>query len=356
MAILNAWQRIDRVISGKPFGDAKDGDTTISSDPNTRTTATANAASPNATLGAGSLADGDLFVIHQDSSTGVGNWEYNMVVSGGGTTSIVCQQDFHNTYIAGASVIKIPRYGTVTLGSWSVTEITFVVAKTAISGNGTLSGAGTGFGGGNHNIYSKAGNGGGNGGTGGGGGTRETPGGGGGGGGGAAAGATGAGNGSNPGGAQTGSTDLITFQKGGGGGGGGGGFSDPGSSTNGAAGGNVVWLISKSVDISSASIVMSGATASNPTQGDGGSGGGGGAGVVGICAVDVVMGTNKAVSLAGSGGTGGQAGGNGGAGIITVHHSGTVSGTSNPSYTDISDATFIEALPSGGDPSYSFLM
>jgi hypothetical protein len=348
MANLASWQKITRVLPGQPFGDKKDGNATISSDPNTRTTAVATINTTGATLGAGSLANGDIFAIHQDSGAGVGQWEFNMVVSGGGTTSIVCKRAFHYEYVAGASVIKIPRYDVVTLGSWTVSEITFIVAKTSIAGSGTLNGTGTGFGGGNQNIYTKAGGGGGNGGTGGGGGTRETPGGGGGGGGGGANGTTGAGNGSNPGGGQTGSTDLITFQKGGGGGGGGGGFSDPGSSTNGANGGNVLWLISKSVDISSVSIVMSGNNAVSPSNSDGGSGGGGGAGCIGICAMIVILGTNKAVALGGNGGTNGQHGGNGGIGNIAVHHSGVVTGTTNPTFTDITDANLIEKSFLGG--------
>jgi hypothetical protein len=71
MATLNSWQKLDRVISGKPFGSGVDGSATISSDPNTRDTCTGTATSTTLTTGGSTFANGDVLLIHQTQSATV---------------------------------------------------------------------------------------------------------------------------------------------------------------------------------------------------------------------------------------------------------------------------------------------
>ena len=87
----------------------------------------------------------------------------------------------------------------------------------------------------------------------------------------------------------------------------------------------------------------------NGTSGtDVNSSGGGGGGAGGSCLIAcqvATLGTNVITATAGTGGASGGAGGNGGngsVGRIAIHHSGTVTGTTNPTFTDVSDGSLTE--------------
>ena len=370
MAVLNDWQKITRVISGKPFGDGSGGDATISSDPNTRATITASASGNTATLGSAILSNGDVFMAHQTQGSGAGTWEINKVVSGGGTTSVVCMKNFVNTFGTGAQAIKIPMYSTATISSYiptpwngSVGGIDVICGSVAITGSGTITLTGKGFDGGNgaspdgataYQGESTTGAGGqattqnGMGG----GGSKKMAGdycSGGGGGGHAAAGTIGVdgtgGNGASLQGAaggSGGSADLVTLVFGGAGGG------CAAGSGSGAAGGNsggIMILVGKAVTLSDATINILGAAGATGGASSGGAGGGaGGAGLI-MCQT-ATLGTNKFVATQGAAGAAGGAnhgaGGAGSVGRIAVHHSGTVTGTTTPTFTDVSDPTLKE--------------
>lgn len=105
------------VLPGRPFGRGTV-QSTISSDPNTRTYATSSGA--NITLGSAILSNGDLAVIHQSyGASGISdpNWEPFVVSSGGGTTSIVAESALSRTYSSGAQVLKVPEYLDLTVNS-----------------------------------------------------------------------------------------------------------------------------------------------------------------------------------------------------------------------------------------------
>jgi len=374
MAILNSWQKLDRVLPGTPFGNGSAGNVTISSDPNTRATASGSATSTSLTIGSAILSNGDVFVIHQTQGTGVTQWEINRASSGGGTTSITCQTALQYTYGAGAQVIKFPLNDAVTLGNFTQTSwdgstggVTVVCGKTSIGGSGTVTlsgnngatsgsgssdaagGIGRGFNGGNGRYGSAASQGVGTGGAGagskaangnGGGGGNSAGGDGGGGGGNSAAGgnADSANGNGGAGGAAVGAADLTTMSIGGGGGGSRRDGTGAGERGGGGAGGGIIILISKAIDISSATITANGGNAGGTYWGGGG--GAGGSGLI-VCKT-AVLGTNKITATAGAAVT---HGGNGSVGRIAVHHSGAVTGTTNPTFTDQSDPALIETNP-----------
>jgi hypothetical protein len=104
-------------MPGRPFGRGT-AQSTITSDPNTRTYATSSGA--NITLGSAILSNGDLAAIHQTyGAAGIydPNWEPFIVSSGGGTTSIVAEASLSRTYGTGAQVVKVPEYLDLTIGS-----------------------------------------------------------------------------------------------------------------------------------------------------------------------------------------------------------------------------------------------
>lgn len=413
MAILNDWQKVSRVIPGKPFGDGADGDATISATPNTRTTAAGNSGSTTLTLDSAILSNGDLVLIHQTRGTGVGQWEINQVLSGGGTTSITLKKPLQYTYIVSgnsqAQVIKVPRYKALTVNAHAMTNwngstggIEVILAQTSITvsgaltgkgGNGSVSGGdgagGTGagfaggkgrqgqqsgdYGGGNPGASAMPGSGAANGNGGGAGKASGSSNNGGGGGGGASySGSNGGTSGSavsgyawlGQGGIGFSAADFTSFTLGGGGGGAGNGATESMGAGGGGAGGGIFILISKTVILNS-TITTSGGHGANGWRAGGGGAGGG---TLLICQ-DATLGTNNIVSdygggglCGGSGGEGshysagegasgtpgdGGNGGNGRKGIIAVHHSGTVTGTTNPTaYTQL-DPSLVEATAGG---------
>lgn len=348
MGVLNTWQRLDRVLSGKPFGDGSAGSATISSDPNTRATITGTATQTTSTIGSAILSNGDVVLIHQSQGTGHGQWEFNRVASGGGGTSITWQTALKYTYGTGAQVIKIPMYTTATVNAHSPTAwngttggIEIIVARTSITVSGALSGNGKGFVGGSPSGDpgpSSAGEG-----------ANANP-------GSAATGAgqgvSGAGPGSGGGygtdgidtlssgkqGLTYGSADLSAIDFGGGGSG---GTSNPQPGGSGGASGSPLVLISDSITLS-AGVTANGANATGGGGGKRGNGGGSGSAILMICRI-ATLGSNNATATKGTGSTGDVNGGDGGAGRIAVHHFGTVTGTTNPTFTDVSDTTLIES-------------
>lgn len=382
MALLNSWQKISRVYTGKPFGTSADGNATLSSSPS-RATVTGSASSPNATLGSAILSNGDVFAIHQTRGTGAGQWEFNRVLSGGGTTSIVCYKDLHYSYVSGAQVIKIPMYAIATLNSYTVTAwngstggVDFICAGIRITGTGTLSFNGSNGASGGDNTAGATGGGfyGGRtdhqnpsqsycgegtagpsaaqnaaNGNGGGGASSSGPSGGGAGSGGGNA---NAGGGSYPG-ASASSADLITMNLGGGGGGGTNDGSEGGSPTgSGASGGAILVLIAPEIDVSGMTLIKldGGAGGNAQTQAGEQSAGGGGAG--GCCLLmcaKATLGTNKITASGGLGGinttSGIRYGGNGSDGVIAVHYSNSYTGTTTPTLNAYFDPSLRNQSP-----------
>lgn len=350
MAVLNAWQRVDRVLGGKPFGDGLDGDVTLSSNPNTYATVTGNSGQKVVTVGSASFSNGDLVLLHQTQRTNAGQWEFNLVESGGGTTSLTLKANLQNTYLQGAQIIKVPRYKNVTLSGYTIPAwngtiqgISVIVAN-SITGGG-ITGNGKGFRGGASMSYSGEGtngpmvNGGGINGNGGasgrsvanndragGGGGHATTGGT----------TTAPGGGGGAGGQPVGTVDLTSFNLGGGGGGGNNDYAPDGAGT-GAPGGASLMLIAKTVTLNSA-ITLNGNVGSY-VYGIWGGCGAGGAGL--ITAQDVILGSNLLSSL------GGNQGAVGSPGRIAIHHSGTVTGTSNPTFYDQLDQSLKESGNTG---------
>lgn len=379
---LNPWQRIDRVIPGKPFGDGIDGDYNSSTIPTmTYRSCSGSSGSTTLTLTSAGFSNGDLILIHQTRGTGAGQWEINKVVSGGGTTSLTLDKALQYTYTdSGASqaqAVKIPRYTDVTVPSgatWTVPSwngdtggILVLAAKGTVTPTGTISASGKGYrGGGIPGSASSGEQGEGTSGAGGtasqsangsgggaglvGSGSRA----GGGGGGNGATGSTGglhSGNGQpGAGGSTAGAADLTSIAFGGGGGSGAGDSNDAG--TAGGGGGGIVMIFAKSIT-EPGSIVATGQTPSNTIES--GAPGGGAGGSVLLVVETATLGTNKITALAGSGAISSNTGdgGNGGTGRIAVHHSGAVTGTTSPTFYDNQDPTLVESA--GGIFFHNFL-
>jgi len=366
MGVLNAWQKIDRVVSGKPFGDGSDGDYSSSTIPTlTKDSCSGTAASTTLTTSGSTFANDDVLLIHQTRGTGAGQWEINKVASGGGTTSLTLQEALHYTFTdSGASqaqAIKILQYKNVSVssGTWSVptwnsnvggifviaVKDTMTLANTipvnggAGSKSSTVGGGGGsagGFVGGgvnfNVNAYCGEGTGGattikttanGNGGGGadhGGGDVAGN-------GGGHAISGTGGG-----GGGISGAADLTTMTFGGAGGGCTQDYQPDGAQGGGGSGGIII-LIAKNVVTSSALITCNGG--SGGTNGRSGGAGAGGSILV-VCETGT-LGTDKLKALAGSAGIASSVG------RIAVHHSGTVTGTTTPTFTDVEDSSLKES-------------
>jgi hypothetical protein len=394
MANLGEYQKITRVLPGFPFGDGKDGALTISGDTSqsvANASCSGSATSTTLTLGAAStFANGDVVLIHQTRGTGVGQWEINKIGSGAGGTTLTLSTALNYTFTdSGASqaqVYTVPRYTTVTVNSgktWSPNQawdqniggiLTFA-AKVSATITGNISASAVGFlkgsssaedqtyghqgegtiGAGDTNSKDANGNGGGGGekesGT-----SNAKNASGGGGGGYALAGTTGptqAGSDNPQAGAKAGgtggsavdATDLTTMNFGGGGGAGGTGQGG-GNNDAGGNGAGIIIAFVKVYTVTGDVSVNGGAAQDTYDLG----GGGGGAG--GSCLIQcntATLGTAKITAAAGAGGAQNLYGGGGGAGSvgrIAIHHSGTVSGTTNPTFGDTTDATLVE-VPSG---------
>lgn len=391
MAVLNTWQRIDRVVSGKPFGDGSDGAYSENSAPSiTKQSCSGAADQADLTIASGAFSDGDVVLIHQSRGTGVGQWEINKVSSGGGTTTLTMQVNLKYTYAdSGASqaqVCNIPQYSSVTVPvsqTWTPADWnqnvggifpiacsgTMTIAGTLeldggngsseVAVNNTGRGTGGGFYGGNaayeanpaasqgegtvgagSESQSANGNGGGGGGDGAG------SGGPGGGGGNGAAGSNGSGNALGTGGAADGSADLTDYVLGGGGGGG--GETPTNKAGGGASGAGGIFLFVKDLATITGGISLDGGAGGSTTSGQAGGGGAGGSCLIACETADV--GSSKVTASAGGGGTGANSSSNGGAGgvgRVAVHYATSVAGTSTPAATETLNADLLEAVEGG---------
>ena len=380
MANLNSWQRIDRVIAGKPFGDGVDGDYNSSTIPTmTYRSCSGSASSTTLTLTSAGFSNGDLILIHQTRGTGAGQWEINKVVGGGGTTSLTLDKALQYTYTdSGASqaqAVKILRYNNVTCpsGTWTVPSwngdtggILVLAARWTVTINGVIDGSGAnggvandpgggtgGFAGGQgldatptFDSYCGEGTAGGsfqtnsaNGNGGGGGRMTGAPGsaGGGGGGNGAAGGNGSANNGvGGTGGSTAGSADLTNMVFGGAGGGG--ARESVNNTGSGGAGGKIIFLIGKTISVGNSFMANGGVGGNEPsTSADGGSGAGGS--ILLVCSSS----TLGSSLLTATGGAAGGAGGAGGAGRIALHYFSSYSGSTNPTLYANQDPTLVES-------------
>lgn len=356
---LYAWQKIDRVLTGSSFGDGASGSATISSDPNTRATATGTASSASVTAGSTSFANGDLVLLHQTQGTGAGQWEINRVSSGGGTTSLTMQIALQYTYGTGAQIIKVPRYTTATVSAHSVTAwngttggIEVLAANTSVTISGALNAASVGFRGEKTEINenqngiqgesqsgtgtrSRSANG-----TGGGGGTYVSADrkGGGAGGGNATAGENGQTKDLSLGGLSgtTTNNDDLSSMTFGGAGGQGAYYGQSAAISQAGNSGGIVVIFAKSFTNSS-SVSVNGETGTNAAAATGGGGSGAGGNILIVCET-ASLGTNTLTAAGGSRtveDSNNGYGGAGGNGRIAIHHSGTVTGSTNPTFYDI---------------------
>lgn len=395
MANLSEWQKLTRVSMGLPFGNGSNGSYSSATVPTmTRDSFSGTINQVTIVTSGATFSNGDILLLHQSRGTGVGQWEVNKVVSGGGTPTLTLLKQLKYTYTdSGASqaqAIKISQYVNVTVqaGTWGVPSwngdtggiLVFAVKGTLTitgtistnGGNGGTTGnvengqVAGGIGGGFYGGYAyvrknSAGHGGQGEGTVGGGDNQanEANGSGGGGGetltehdvgGGAGGGNADAGTGGGgtnggtggTGGTSAGSSDLITMVFGGGGGGGSSNTTTTGNNGSGGSGGGIVIIFVKNIVTIVGAITANGGLAGNTGEGVSWSRGGDGAGGSILIVTSIAsIGTNR---ITAAGGTNGNAGS---AGRIAVHHSGTVTGTSNPSFSDVTDGTLVEASYSG---------
>ena len=383
MATLSSWQKITRVLPGMPFGDGREGAYSSASAPSLTVQSCSGTSGTNTlTLAVGAFANGDVIKIVQMRGTGVGQYEINKITSGGGTTSLTLDKNLQYTYTdSGASqaqVFKMLMYTSITVqaGTWNITgwdENTNgclpLVARVGTTITGTINGDGLGFlgalgvtGTNEHGHQgegtaatrggsSEAANGNGAGGADdGNGGNRAA---GGGGGGNALAGATGSnsptGTTGGTGGEAKGSADLTNMVLGGGGGGGGSAVPTTTFGTDKGAGGDggaIVVFFTKDITITGG-ITVDGANGTTGARDGCGGGGGGAGGSVLIVCQTATLGSSLITATGGVGAAeggfpDGLIGGTGSVGRIAVHHSGTVTGTTSPAFTDVSDPTLIE--------------
>ena len=361
MAVLNAWQKVGRVLGGQDFGDGIGGAYTISSDSNVRATITGTATQMTGTAGSTAFSNGDLVMLHQTQGAGAGQWEINMIASGGGTTSLTFVVANYYTYGTGAQIIKVSRYSTLTISAHSIPAwngstggIGVFCANVSTSIGGALNGTGTGYRNGAQNASdgwlagyqgegytappnsrNTAANT-----SGGGGGGGNNSGQGGGGGGGGAGHASGGGNGDGAGyaGGAVGQIDLLAIFPGGGGGGGGNDDAGGHPGAPGGIGGGMIIVFSKTVSITG-SITVNGNNGSNSVSSWGGAGGGGAGGSILIVCETGTFGTNLMTATGGAGGARNDSGtgGAGSVGRISVHHTGAITGASNPAFNDTTD-------------------
>lgn len=382
MARLNAWQRIERVLPGKPFGDGRDGNINTATIPSLNRkscSGTSGTDTLNADTDASPYAVGDLLWIRQKRGTGVGQWEINMVEAVGSDQYTLVknlQYTYTDSGASQAQVTKIPQYNNVTVasGTWTIPawdgdvggDFTMAVKK-LLTITGTINGDGQGFRGGTGGAASGAstaqsgegapadrttqtGN---NGNAGGG--SQETVSNngsykGGGGGANANSGETGTGSAAGgevggTGGTADGSADLTDMPPAGAGGGN--AVSNVTSTGDGGDAGADFLIFAKEVD-NNGTVTIDGANGTNAMDGASVlSGGGSGAGGNGLWVVEKGDLSNTSTATGGArteeAGNSGNYGGAGSVGRFAVHHSGTVTGTTSPTFDDTTDGTLRES-------------
>jgi hypothetical protein len=319
---------------------------------------------------------GDYVLIHQTQGTNVGNWELNVITGGipasGGTSTLTLKYPLQNTYTTGCQIIKCPQFSSFTLGAstsltqsywqgtWGGIVAFFCNGTTTLNGllsvneRGSRGGFGRDFGstaftGENENntglqqtsaSYNGGGgsdgdNGDGRGASGGGGGNYTV----------GSAGSTeggGAVGGSGGAVAQT-NTELTVNVFGGGGGGG--SRTGSGAYPAGGAGGGLIFIFTKDLQVNN-QILSNGGL--GQTSGDGGGGGGAG-GCVLIKTITATLGSNQINAL---GNTGGIRGGTGGNGRIHLDYASSYTGTTSPTLSATQDSSL---YPAGGAFIYNLL-
>ncbi len=360
---LNAWQKVNYVLPGNPYGNGTLGGLNITSNtPLSTTYASISGPSGNTalTISPGTFSNGDILVIIQMRGTGVGQWEFARVLSGGGTTTLTLTKNKTYTYTdsgnSQAMATKLMMYGSVNTSGgaiWSVPEWNFntgglmaIAANNVfnhssasianyggggISHDGNLTGGGY-KGGTNGSIATLGEQGEGtaglgvsnsqqNGNGGGGGDDASNPGGG---------GSNGSLGGS--GGAQgvrgdlSGNEELTNITPGGGGGQGGDRYGTLGGA--GGSGGGIVMIFGKRIILSGV-INVYGGQGYSWGGGDRGAGGGGAGGSLLLCGNYIDIGEDKINTAGGAVVTGGLEGGKG---RIAAHYGSTLLGSVSNSY------------------------
>jgi hypothetical protein len=374
MAKLGAHQLLTRVRPGQPFGNGNLGAQSGSGSwSTTHKSCSGTSTSTTLTLGSSGFTNGDVILIHQTRGTGVGQWEVNMVASGGGTTSLTLTNALNYTYTdsgdSQAQVVLVQEYstfnpsGTLTLGqTWTgdIGGVAAIAAQGKMTMDEIFSVVGKGFVGsaGGHNVDANQGEG-----TAGAGSASASANGngaggslaavdinGGNGGGHAAAGTAGSNSFSSAGGIA-GSADGSTTVFGGAGSGAETSLGTVTGSSSGSNGGGIVFLFVKELVVTGA-INASGAAVSGE-QGESSTsrtttGGSGAGGSVVICCETATLGTGLVTASAGATLTASGAqpftGGAGAVGRIAVHYgSSIISGTTTPSATTQQDSRLLIA-------------
>lgn len=366
MTLLN-WQKLTYVIPGMPSGRGKDGAYSSSTIPTmTYLSASGTAGSTTLTVGANSISNGTIIKIIQSWGTNAGQWEFAMVLSGGGTTTFTLTKPLIYTYTDSgfnqAQVIKVWEFTTVTqTGTWSPTTWNqnvggeFIIAAKVFNNNGIISASASGYRGGDgvgrltnghqgegyprdgQQVKEANGNGGG-------GGERGTgDGGSGGGGSNGSQGINGTSRAGHPGGtagAVAGDLNLQSMVMAGGGGSGS-GDDDGNYSGNGGWGGGNISIFAKLFNTPN-SIISNGGNGldgsnNSGTAGMGGGGGGAGGNIL-ICAETLNIGTDILRVIGGNGGNvggrslPGDGGGYGGKGRIALYYGLKLTGSVSSSY------------------------
>lgn len=381
MANLNTWQRIDRVLPGKPWGNGANGAGTISGSisngVNWHGACSGTAGNTTLTVPNGWSWTG-LALVHQTQGTGAGQWEIVYINSISGTTATL-NKTLHYSYGTGAQCVLFQQFTTATVNASNVLAwngssggIAVICAKDSITvsgmlncngGNGSYSTGGTpagGSGGGFRGGYGRSsgsaiqyahqgegtsGYGGesnaANGNGGGGGGYTSSNSGGGGGGGHASSGSTGTASGvSGTGGSSAGASDLTNMVFGGGGGGAAVIPTNPVG--GGGGGGGIIILISKSIS-ASANVSACGGAGGNPNTDKTEAGGDGAGGSILCVCESASLGTSNLIAYNGNSSYGADAS----TGRIAVHYATSVTGTTTPTYTGIQDTTLKELGSTG---------
>jgi hypothetical protein len=363
-------QKITWALPNRPFGRGTLGNYSSATAPTmTKDSCSGTATSNTLTTTSSTFANGDLMKVIQMRGSGAGNYEYVLVVSGGGTGTLTLSKNLVNTYIdSGASqaqAVKVNEYLNVTVqaGTWyapdwdeNVGGVLTLACRGIFTPTGTISGDGAtgpvvngggdfatsravggfkggygykktsagyiplqgeGTGGSGIASASANGNGGGapqnndsnNGCTGAGGANGE-----------AGASVTQNGN-SCTGGTTAGDANLQLMVMGGGGAGGGRNDANPSNAAGGGAGGKIISIFAKTITAPTNILSRGGAGGSANNSADGGGGAGGSILIVGGT---VDIGSDK---LSTTGGLNGGGGASGGKGRIAVYYGRTLTGS-----------------------------
>ncbi len=349
-------------LLGPTFGNGQDGDGVISSNSDLNSTKISCSGSANSTtLTVASTTGflvGDLILIHKsrgNTTTTCGTWELNRIASIGSgqfTLGKPLTNSYQDSGADQSQCVLVPEYRsliinngvTVSPAAWDgdVGGITAIFCSGKLTINGIINANEKGHRGGQVSTGCRSGEG-----TLGGRNTQTNPYGTAAGGGGSVnAGGSGGGNGTagedkayTPG-STGGSSDLISMVFGGGGATSGASEQNPGA--NGGSGGGIILIYAKSI-VLNGNIFSNGQNGGNSTQGDYSRGGGGGAGgSIIIKTLDSFnVGTNLITATGGSGGiaTGGTNGningGAGGSGRIRIESCKSISGSTNPSASQV---------------------